>query len=135
MTPYKLILSYFLTALVFFAVDMVWLGFIAKGFYRKHLGGFLSDQVNWTAAIVFYLLFIVGIFIFVILPAIEKGSLLRAIGLGAFFGIITYATYDLTNLATLKNWPILIVMVDIAWGAVLTSIVSAAGYGIVKWLN
>ncbi len=135
MTPYKLILSYFLTALVFFAVDMVWLGFIAKGFYRKHLGGFLSDQVNWTAAIVFYLLFIVGIFIFVILPAIEKGSLLRAIGLGAFFGIITYATYDLTNLATLKNWPILIVMVDIAWGAVLTSIVSAAGYGIVKWLS
>ncbi len=135
MTPYKLILSYFLTALVFFAVDMVWLGFIAKGFYRKHLGGFLSDQVNWTAAIVFYLLFIVGIFIFVILPAIEKGSLLRAIGLGAFFGIITYATYDLTNLATLKNWPILIVMVDIAWGAVLTAIVSAAGYGIVKWLS
>ncbi len=135
MTPFKLILSYFLTALVFFAVDMVWLGFLAKGFYRKHLGGFLSDQVNWTAAIVFYFLFIVGIFVFVILPAIEKGSLLRAIGLGAFFGIITYATYDLTNLATLKNWPILIVMVDIAWGAVLTAIVSAAGYGIVKWLN
>jgi uncharacterized membrane protein len=135
MTPYKLILSYVLTTLVFFAVDMVWLGFLAKGFYRKHLGGFLSDQVNWTAAIVFYLLFIVGIFVFVILPSIEKGSLLRAIGLGAFFGIITYATYDLTNLATLKNWPTIIVMVDIAWGAVLTAIVSAAGYGIVKWLN
>jgi uncharacterized membrane protein len=135
MTPYKLILSYFLTALVFFAVDMLWLGFLAKDFYRKHLGGFLSDQVNWTAAIVFYLLFIVGIFVFVILPTIDKGSLLQAIWLGAFFGIITYATYDLTNLATLKNWPLLIVMVDIAWGAVLTAIVSAAGYGIVKWLN
>ena len=135
MTPYKLILSYVLTSLVFFAVDMLWLGVLAKDFYRKHLGGFLSDQVNWKAAIIFYLLFIVGIFVFVILPAIDKGSLLRAIGLGAFFGIITYATYDLTNLATLKNWPLVIVIVDIAWGAILTAIVSAAGYGIVKWLN
>lgn len=135
MTPYKLILSYVLTSLVFFAVDMLWLGVLAKDFYRKHLGGFLSDQVNWKAAIIFYLLFIVGIFVFVILPAIDKGSLLRAIGLGAFFGIVTYATYDLTNLATLKNWPLVIVIVDIAWGAILTAIVSAAGYGIVKWLN
>jgi uncharacterized membrane protein len=135
MTPYKLILSYFLTALVFFAVDMLWLGLIAKDFYRKHLGGFLSDRVNWTAAIIFYLIFIVGIFVFVILPAVEKSSLLKAIGLGAFFGVITYATYDLTNLATLKNWPLTIVIVDMAWGAVLTAIVSAAGYGIVKWLN
>ena len=135
MTPYKLILSYFLTSLVFFAVDMLWLGLLAKDFYRKHLGGFLSDRVNWTAAIIFYLIFIVGIFVFVILPAVEKSSLLKAIGLGAFFGFITYATYDLTNLATLKNWPLTIVIVDMAWGAVLTAIVSAAGYGIVKWLN
>lgn len=135
MTPYKLFLSYFLTSLVFFAVDMLWLGLLAKDFYRKHLGGFLSDRVNWTAAIIFYLIFIVGIFVFVILPAVEKSSLLKAIGLGAFFGFITYATYDLTNLATLKNWPLTIVIVDMAWGAVLTAIVSAAGYGIVKWLN
>ncbi len=135
MTSYKLILSYFLTSLVFFAVDMLWLGLLAKDFYRKYLGGFLSDRVNWTAAIIFYLIFIVGIFVFVILPAVEKSSLLKAIGLGAFFGFITYATYDLTNLATLKNWPLTIVIVDMAWGAVLTAIVSAAGYGIVKWLN
>ena len=135
MTSYKLILSYFLTSLVFFAVDMLWLGLLVKDFYRKHLDGFLSDRVNWTAAIIFYLIFIVGIFVFVILPAVEKSSLLKAIGLGAFFGFITYATYDLTNLATLKNWPLTIVIVDMAWGAVLTAIVSAAGYGIVKWLN
>ena len=135
MTSYKLILSYFLTSLVFFAVDMLWLGLLVKDFYRKHLDGFLSDRVNWTAAIIFYLIFIVGIFVFVILPSVEKSSLLKAIGLGAFFGFITYATYDLTNLATLKNWPIIIVIVDIFWGAVLTAIVSAAGYGIVKWLN
>jgi uncharacterized membrane protein len=135
MAPYKLILSYVLTTLVFFAIDMVWLGFLAKALYRKYLGAFLSDQVNWTAAFIFYLLFIIGIFVFVILPAVEKNSILKAVGLGAFFGLITYATYDLTNLATLKNWPLPIVFIDMAWGAVLTALVSAAGYSIVKWLN
>ncbi len=131
----KLLVSYLLTTLVFFAIDMVWLGFLAKGLYQKYLGGFLSDQVNWAAAIIFYLLFIIGIFVFVILPAVEKNSITSALVLGAFFGFITYATYDLTNLATLKNWPLPIVFIDLAWGAVLTSLVSIAGYGIVKWIN
>jgi uncharacterized membrane protein len=131
----KLIISYVLTSIVFFAIDMVWLGFLAKGIYRKYLGAFLSDQVNWTAAIIFYLLFIVGIFVFVILPAVEKNSFINAIVLGGFFGLITYATYDLTNLATLKNWPLPIVLIDLIWGMVLTALVSAAGYGIVKWIN
>lgn len=130
----KLIISYLLTTVVFFAIDMVWLGFIAKDLYRKYLGNFLSDKVNWPAAIIFYLLFIVGIFYFSILPAVEKNSLMKAIISGAFFGIITYATYDLTNLATLKNWPLPIVFIDIAWGALLTGIVSTAGYYIVKWV-
>jgi uncharacterized membrane protein len=131
----KLLISYVLTSIVFFAIDMVWLGFLAKGIYRKYLGALLSDQVNWPAAVIFYLLFIIGIFVFVILPAVEKNSLINAIALGAFFGLITYATYDLTNLATLKNWPLPIVFIDLAWGMVLTSLVSAAGYGIVKWVN
>ncbi len=131
----KLLASYLLTTLVFIAIDMVWLGFLAKGLYQKYLGGFLSDHVNWTAAIIFYLLFIIGIFVFVILPAVEKNSFTSALVLGAFFGFITYATYDLTNLATLKNWPLPIVFIDLAWGAVLTSLVSIAGYGIVKWIN
>ncbi|MBI3219120.1 MAG: DUF2177 family protein [Bacteroidetes bacterium] len=126
--------SYILTSIVFFAIDMVWLGVLAKNLYRKYLFGLLADQVNWSAAIIFYLLFIVGIFVFVIQPAVEKNSLVTALWLGAFFGIITYATYDLTNLATLKNWPLPIVFIDIAWGAVLTSLVSMAGYGIHKWI-
>lgn len=130
----KLILSYLLTTLVFFAIDITWLGFIAKNLYRKYLGGFLSDTVNWPAAIIFYLLFIVGIFIFAILPAVEKNSLKTAIVMGALFGFFTYATYDLTNLATLKNWPLPIVFIDIAWGVVLTASVSTAGYYISKWL-
>ena len=88
----KLIIAYLLTTIVFFAIDMVWLGFLAKNIYRKYLGGFLSNEVNWTAAIVFYLLFIVGIFYFCILPANEKQSLSKVVISGAFFGFITYAT-------------------------------------------
>ena len=129
---YKLIISYLLTTLVFFAIDMLWLGLVAKNLYRKYLGGFLSDTVNWKAAIIFYLLFIIGIFIFAIMPAFEKNSLGKAVLLGALFGFFTYATYDLTNLATLKNWPLPIVFIDMAWGAILTATVSTAGYCIVK---
>ena len=131
----KIIISYLATTVVFFAIDMVWLGLIAKDFYRKYLGNFLSDQVNWTAAIIFYLLFIVGIFIFVIFPSYEKKSVLNAILMGALFGVFTYATYDLTNYATMKDWPLNIVFIDIAWGAILTSLVSLAGYFIVKWID
>ena len=131
----KLIISYLLTTVVFFAIDLLWLGVLAKGLYNKYLGNFLTDQVNWTAAIIFYLLFIVGIFIFAILPAVDKGSLDNAIVMGALFGFFTYATYDLTNLATLKGWPLPIVLIDIAWGSILTASVSAAGYTITRWIN
>jgi uncharacterized membrane protein len=128
----KLILAYLLTAVVFFAIDLTWLGLIAKNVYRKYLGGFLSDTVNWTAAFVFYALFIVGIFIFSILPAVEKNSFSHAVIMGGLFGFFTYATYDLTNLATLKNWPLTIVYIDIIWGTILTGLVAAAGYLITK---
>lgn len=131
----KLLISYLLTTVVFFAIDMVWLGFIAKDLYRKHLGNFLSDKVNWTAAIIFYLLFITGIFYFSILPAIEKNSMAKAVISGALFGFFTYATYDLTNLATLKDWPLRIVFIDIIWGAILTGLVSTAGFFVVKWVS
>ena len=135
MTFPKIILSYLLTTVVFFAIDMVWLGFVAKNIYQKYLGALLSETVNWAAAIIFYLIFIVGIFIFVINPAIEKQSVIRAIVLGTIFGFIAYATYDLTNYATLKGFPLNIVFIDLAWGAVLTALVSTAGYYIVKFIG
>ena len=131
----KYLLAYLFTAIVFFSIDMVWLGYIAKDLYRKYLGGFLSDTVNWPAAIIFYCLFIIGIFIFAIIPAVEKNMVGQAVLLGALFGFFTYATYDLTNLATLKNWPLLIVFVDMAWGAILTASVATAGFYIVKWIR
>ena len=131
----KIVIAYLLTAVVFFAIDLLWLGVLAKNLYNKYLGNFLSDQVNWTAAIVFYLLFIIGISIFAIYPSVNKDSPGNALLMGALFGFFTYATYDLTNLATLKNWPIQIVFIDITWGAVLTAAVSISGYYIVKMLN
>lgn len=131
----KLIIPYLLTFAVFLIIDMAWLGFIAKGLYKKHLGNLLTDNVNWMAAIVFYLLFVIGVFIFAILPAVEKNSLNSAILLGALFGFFTYATYDLTNLATLKDWSLTIVFIDILWGSVLTGIVSTSGFYIVKYFE
>lgn len=109
---------------VFFAIDMVWLGFVAKDFYSKQIGFLLKSDVNWAAAILFYLLFIVGLILFVVMPAMEKGSWSHALIFGALFGLITYATYDLTNLAVAKGWPLLVTIVDLIWGAVLAASVS-----------
>ena len=117
---------------VFFAIDMVWLGLVAKNFYRDQIGVLMKDDINWTAAIVFYLLFIAGLVLFVIGPAIEKNSWLHALLFGALFGFISYATYDLTNLATLKDWPLLVTIVDLAWGAVLAASVSTVTYFIAR---
>lgn len=113
---------------VFFAIDMVWLGLVATNFYRGQIGSLMKTDINWTAAIIFYLLFIVGLVFFVITPAVEKGSWTYALLVGAFFGFITYATYDLTNLATLKDWPLLVTIVDLVWGAVLAASVSTVTY-------
>ncbi|MDQ3076208.1 MAG: DUF2177 family protein [bacterium] len=119
---------YLITLPVFFLFDMIWLGVVAKNFYAKQIGFLLRPNVNWTAAIVFYLLFIVGLVLFVITPALEKHSLMHALLFGALFGLITYATYDLTNLATMKDWPMLITFVDLAWGMFLSASVSAIAY-------
>jgi uncharacterized membrane protein len=88
----------------------------------------MRTDVNWTAAIVFYLLFIVGLVVFVIAPALEKKSWLAALCMGAFFGLVTYATYDLTNLATIKNWPLLVTVIDLTWGMALSGSVSTIVY-------
>jgi uncharacterized membrane protein len=129
------IVSYILTALVFFAIDVVWLGLVAKNMYNRNIGHLMSSRVKWVAAVVFYLAFIVGILVFAVYPSVDRDSLLRAVALGALFGFFTYSTYDLTNLATLKDWPLSITIVDIAWGMVLTSVVSAVGFYIVRALT
>ncbi len=122
-------LKLYLIALpVFFAIDMVWLGFVAKNFYRQQIGFLMKPDINWTAAIIFYLIFIGGLVTFVISPAFEKQSWLHALLYGAFFGLVTYATYDLTNLATTKDWPLLVTIVDLMWGSVLAASISVITY-------
>ncbi len=119
----------------FLAIDIVWLALVARGFYKNRLGFLLSDQPNWWAAIIFYLLFIAGLLVFAVVPGLQTGSFRRALLLGAFFGLITYATYDLTNQATVKNWPWIVTVVDMVWGTVLAASVTAFGYLIGNWLR
>jgi len=113
---------------VFFAIDMVWLGLVAKNFYRAQIGMLLKPDVNWIAAIIFYLIFIAGLVMFVIAPAMEHNSWTHALFWGALFGLVCYATYDLTNLAIAKDWPLLVTIVDLAWGVVLAASVSMVTY-------
>ena len=119
---------YLLTVPVFFLIDMIWLGFVARNFYKEQLHSLLSPQVNWTAALLFYFIYIAGILFFAVRPGLEAGSLARACLSGALFGFFTYATYDLTNLATLRDWPVLVSVVDIGWGTLLCTLVSGAAY-------
>jgi uncharacterized membrane protein len=120
--------TYAASLVIFLLLDFVWLGLVARGFYRQQLGHLLSSDVRWLPAILFYLLFVAAVVVFAVLPAVERGSLLKAVLLGGFFGIVAYATYDLTNLATLKDFPALVAAVDMTWGCVLSAVVAAVGY-------
>lgn len=113
---------------IFFIIDMTWLGLIAKNLYRNQIGFLMTPNINWIAAIIFYLLFLIGLVFFVISPAVYNGSWSQALLWGFLFGFIAYATYDLTNLAIVKDWPLLITVVDMIWGGVLAALVSVVTY-------
>lgn len=126
---------YAVALVVFLAIDMVWLGVIARGMYQKHLGYLMAPEINWWAAFTFYALFILGLLVFVIVPGLEEKSLFAVVWRAALFGLVTYATYDLTNLATVKNWPMLVTVIDLIWGAVLSTIVSIVSYYAGLWFK
>ena len=126
---------YIIALPAFFAIDMIWLGLVAKDFYRAQIGALMKPDVNWVAAIIFYLIFIAGLVVFVITPAMEKGSWIHALLFGALLGLVCYATYDLTNLAVTKDWPLLVTIVDFVWGAVLAAGVSTITYFIAAKLG
>ena len=120
-----MILKLYLIALpVFLGIDMVWLTLIAKNFYAKQIGFLMTKNPNLIAALVFYMIFIAGLVFFVIAPALDKKVWLQALLGGAFFGLVTYATYDLTNLATIKDWPLIITFIDLLWGMTVSATVS-----------
>jgi uncharacterized membrane protein len=126
---------YLATLVTFLALDMLWLGLLARRFYAKYLGFLLSARPVWSAAILFYLLFVAGVLVFVVLPCVHAGSAKKVLILGAFFGLITYGTYDLTNLALVKQWPLIVTVVDMCWGTILAAIVSYSGFLAAKFLG
>ena len=129
MTVLQYVWLYAISVPVFFAIDMVWLGYVARSLYQSQIGHLLGE-VNWPVAIAFYLLFLVGLLCIAIVPGFSGRGIMYAVMWGAFFGFFTYATYDLTNWATLRDWPAFIVLIDIVWGTVL----SASVAGITVWL-
>ena len=126
---------YFIALVAFLAIDLPWLLFVARSFYKSQIGFLLAEQPNLVAAVVFYLLFVAGVVVFASAPAIAAGSISKAVILGALFGLMTYGTYDLTNLATVKNWPWLVTVVDLVWGTALSASVSTVGYLAGRWLQ
>lgn len=117
------------------ALDLLWIGVIMSDFYRVKLGHLMSGNVVWGAAVVFYLLFAAGLTYFAVLPGMNGGSLIKVFILGSFLGLIAYATYDLTNHATLKDWPLIVTVVDIMWGSFLSGAAAAAGYLAIKLMS
>jgi uncharacterized membrane protein len=126
----KFAAAYSAALIFFFLVDLIWLGFVAKDFYRGAIGHLMGDGFYFPAVVAFYLIYTAGLFFFAVNPALETGDIQRAAFLGAAFGFFAYATYDLTNMATLKDWPLGITLADMAWGTLLSGAVAAVGYAV-----
>ncbi|MFA7076007.1 MAG: DUF2177 family protein [Candidatus Izemoplasmatales bacterium] len=123
---------YLIAFVVFLAIDALWLGLVAPKFYKSQIGHLMTDKPNFIAAGIFYLIFIVGL-VYFIKPGIDAGNLGKALLSGAIFGFMAYATYDLTNLATLKDWPITVTIVDLIWGTFLSSSITLLTYLLYHW--
>lgn len=123
---------YFITLFIFLGIDAIWLTQVAPGFYRSQIGHLMAETPNMIAAGIFYLLYIGVLVYFVVEPAVRAGTVKDALLRGALFGLVTYATYDLTNLATLRDWPLLVTVVDLVWGTILTAATAAASVLVAK---
>lgn len=126
---------YIIAFIIFLAIDAIWLGLVAPKFYKAQIGHLMAEKPNFIAALVFYLLFIIGVVYFVVNPAIEAESVSKVIISGMLFGFMTYATYDLTNLATLKNWPIKVTIIDLIWGTSLSTLIGLGTYYIFNLIS
>ena len=124
------VVQYVVATVVFCVLDLLWLGTIAEDTYARHLGDLLAPSPDVGAAFVFYAIFVAGLLYFVIHPAVAAVSWRRAAGAGAFFGFVTYATWDLTNLAVLRDFPAALVPIDLAWGTFLAAAVSLTTYAV-----
>jgi uncharacterized membrane protein len=129
----RFLVLYVAAAVLFFPLDMLWLGVLARDLYRSQLGPLLLDQPRWGFAILFYALYLVGLVVFAMLPAASSGGgLLSAALMGALLGLIAYATYDLTNLAVMRGFPTPLAFIDLAWGTVLSAVTAAGGLALAR---
>ncbi len=126
---------YFVSLIVFLGIDGVWLTVVARKFYAEQLGYLMTKTPNLLAALIFYLIYILGVVVLVVAPALEKGNVMESVIKGALFGLVCYATYDLTNLATIKDWPILVTIIDLIWGTVLSATVAGVSFLIARWIS
>lgn len=129
----KYLAAYAVATVVMLAIDLLWLGVIAKPLYRAGIGHLMADSPNIPAAVLFYLMFPVGLMFFAVVPNASSSEWMPTLLAGALFGLFTYATYDLTNLATLKGWPVGLAVLDIAWGSLVSSVAAAAGKWAMGW--
>lgn len=124
----EFVLQFLAAGVIFAVIDAIWIGVVANSFYKSEMGKLLRDKPDFVPAVIFYLIYILGMVVFAIRPALEQGSWTVALGLGALLGLVAYATYDLTNASTLKNWSKKVTLVDLAWGTGVTAVVSVLTY-------
>lgn len=130
----ELLVKLLVTGGVMGLLDFVWLGYLSKKLYASEMGSLLLEKPNMVAALLFYVIYVIGVIVFVVNPALEKGSLMHAAGYGALFGLVAYATYDLTNLAVIKGFTTKIVVIDLLWGTLLTAVGASVAYLVVsRW--
>ena len=134
MTVFQFARLYSVGVVTCFALDLLWLGVVARAFMQRHIGYLLRPDIQWVPAVLFYLLYVAGLVVFVIGPAIERQSAVRAVAFGAFFGVVAYAAYDLTCLALVRDYPPVAAIVDLAWGTAMTATVCGAVYASARWL-
>lgn len=126
--------AYLGSAAVMLVLDIIWLTLAVPRIYQPALGNLLADKPNLAVAGVFYLIYVIGVVVFAVLPAVEARSWLQALGMGALLGLVAYGTYDFTNLATLRDWPLQLSIIDVCWGIFLTATAALGGYAVVNWL-
>jgi len=129
------IFAYAGALVAFCAMDFFWLTIIAKKFYQAQMGSLMLAEPNLTSAAIFYILYILGLLVFAVMPALRSQSFIMAMSLGAFLGLIAYGSYDLTNLSTLKGWSLILSLVDICWGIVVSSVASSAGFIVARFFE
>jgi len=124
----QLVLSYVYALVALIALDLLWLGVIAKRLYVEQLGNIMSDPIRIWPAVLFYVLFAFGLLVFVVAPALSQNSFMHAVLYGALFGFMAYMTYELVNASVIRDWPLLLIPVDIVWGTILGAVVSAISF-------